>query len=55
MRARVKRPKFSEHGILIGGEDQAWLYREEMRDLWQDTPGALDWLKKIMKLKGVRV
>ena len=54
VRARVKRPKLSEHGIRIGGEDQAWLYREEMRDLWQDTPGALDWLKKIMKIKGVR-
>ena len=55
VRARVKRPKLSEHGIRIGGEDQAWVYREAMRDVWQQTPGALEWLKKIMKLKGVRV
>lgn len=55
VRVRVKRPKLSEHGIRIGGEDQAWVYREAMRDAWRDTPGALDWLKKIMKLKGVRV
>ncbi|MDO3377953.1 SEC-C metal-binding domain-containing protein [Geoalkalibacter halelectricus] len=54
VRARAKKPKTSGYGISVGGEDQAWLYREEMRDAWQETPGALDWLKKIMKLKGVR-
>lgn len=54
-RARIKKPAMSEFGIHIGGEDQAWLYREEMRETWQQSPGALDWLKKIMKLKGVRL
>lgn len=53
VRSRVRRPEISPHGITPGGDDQAWLYREEMREVWQQTPGALDWLKKIMKLKGV--
>ncbi|HDR46470.1 MAG TPA: methionyl aminopeptidase [Geoalkalibacter subterraneus] len=54
-RARIKKPQVSESGIHIGGEDQAWLYREEMREAWQQAPGALDWLKKIMKIKGIRL
>ncbi len=54
-RARIKKPQISEYGIHIGGEDQAWLYREEMRETWQQSAGALDWLKKIMKIKGVRL
>ncbi len=54
VRARVRKPKLSPFGFTPGGEDQAWLYREEMREVWLETPGALDWLKKIMQLKGVK-
>ena len=41
---RIRKPKLDPHGVLIGGNDQAWLYREEMRDVWKSTPGALEWL-----------
>ncbi len=27
-----------------GSPSQAWFYRESALDLWQETPGALDWL-----------
>jgi tetratricopeptide (TPR) repeat protein len=53
VRSRVNRPEISPHGITLGGKDQAWLYREEMREEWKKTHGALAWLAKIMKLKGV--
>lgn len=33
-------------GIAVGGPDEAWLYRDEMRDTWKDTKGAMNWLKK---------
>ncbi len=33
-------------GLAPGGEDQAWLYREAMRDVWEAEPGILAWLKK---------
>lgn len=33
-------------GPAPGGEDQAWLYREAMRDVWEAEPGILAWLKK---------
>lgn len=46
LKARSSRPKPGEYGIQIGGDEQAWLYREEMRDTWLQIPGALDWLTK---------
>ncbi len=46
---RVKKPKFDLNRIQYGGDDQAWLYRDAMRDIWEGTPGVLDWLKKHAK------
>jgi hypothetical protein len=55
MRKRVKQPPQSGPlgrrvgavlGRAPGGEDQAWLYREAMRDVWEAEPGILAWLKK---------
>ena len=46
---RVKKPKLDPDRTMFGGDDQAWYYREEMRDVWQQTPGAIDWLKKAEK------
>lgn len=38
-----------QFGVTVGGNDQAWLYREEMRDVWETSPGALEWLRKTSK------
>lgn len=46
---RVRKPKLDNYGVRMGGDDQAWLYREEMRAVWQQTEGALDWLKAAAK------
>ena len=43
---RIAQPELSPYGISIGGDDQAWEYREEMRDVWLDSDGALAWLKR---------
>ncbi len=43
---RVRKPKLDERGITLGGKDQAWIYREAMRDCWRSVPGALDWLQR---------
>jgi tetratricopeptide (TPR) repeat protein len=54
-RKRIKQPApgpfgrtglGSALGLAPGGEDQAWLYREAMRDVWEAEPGILAWLKK---------
>jgi hypothetical protein len=44
--ARIRRPKITQGGIAIGGDDPAGVYRDEMRSTWQKTPGALDWLRE---------
>jgi hypothetical protein len=52
---RVRKPAIDPYGVSIGGEDQAWLYREDMRDVWAATRGALDWLKHAeRRCKGAR-
>ena len=48
-RSRVPRPEFHDHGISVGGPDEAWLYRDEMRATWKNTKGALNWLKQTLK------
>ncbi|MEW6220734.1 MAG: hypothetical protein AB1634_14550 [Thermodesulfobacteriota bacterium] len=47
---RVKEPRFDDSGTVEpGGDDQAYLYREDMRDVWQATPGAIDWVRKLTR------
>ena len=38
-------PALSPHHIQVGGDDEAWCYREDMRRVWAAVPGALEWLK----------
>ncbi|MCS3904516.1 tetratricopeptide (TPR) repeat protein [Methylohalomonas lacus] len=45
-RKRIREPELSSFGIQVGGDDQAWYYRLEMRETWAQTAGALAWLKK---------
>lgn len=46
-RKRVKQPILSPLGMTPGGEDQAWLYREAMRDVWESEPELLRWMKRV--------
>ncbi|MFC6669707.1 hypothetical protein [Marinobacterium aestuariivivens] len=46
---RIRKPEMREGFFRPGGEDQAWLYREAMRETWAQTEGALEWLKKTAK------
>ena len=43
--AHIRRPKVHEDRVSIGGDDQAWLYRDAMREVWAQTDGVLDWLR----------
>lgn len=46
LRDRVDTPRLDELGeFQVGGEDQAWLYREEMREVWMKTRGVPQWLE----------
>jgi len=46
---RIRKPKLRPDAVQYGGDDQAWYYREEMRDVWLQTPGVLEWLKNAEK------
>lgn len=46
---RVRQPKINPERVTVGGDDQAWLYRESMREAWLATPGIIDWLKRHAK------
>ena len=49
LRNRIEQPLADEHGLLIGGEFQAWLYRDGMRATWLAVPGMKDWLKQFVE------
>jgi tetratricopeptide (TPR) repeat protein len=46
-RKRIKQPRLGPLGATPGGDDQAWMYREAMRDVWEAEPGLLKWLKRV--------
>lgn len=43
---RVKKPKIDYDHITFGGDDQAWIYREEMKAIWDESPEALEFIKE---------
>jgi tetratricopeptide (TPR) repeat protein len=45
IKARVSQPRMHPEVLSMGGRDEAWEYREHARDIWEVTPGALEWLK----------
>ena len=49
IRDHVAKPRIDPTGIIVGGKDEAWLYRDAMRDTWLATEGMLGWLKELAK------
>ncbi len=50
MPQRKAAPKTTtSYGIEVGGDEEAWNYRQEMREIWVATPGLMAWLKKAAK------
>lgn len=45
LRDKPRKPSISQNGVTYGGDDEAWLYREAMRKVWQATPEAMEWLR----------
>jgi tetratricopeptide (TPR) repeat protein len=44
-----KQPQMGRFGITSGGKEEAWLYRQEMLEVFQGIPGFLDWLRRSSK------
>lgn len=43
----TKRPRGDAYGVVVGGAEEAWLFREEHLALWTRT-GGLDWLRAVV-------
>ena len=49
----AKKPRMPElqAGVTtLGGEDEAWYYRQSWRSVWESS-GALDWLRQVNGVK----
>lgn len=49
IRDRVAKPRIDPTAVTPGGKDEAWIYRESMRNTWLATEGILEWLKPLAK------
>lgn len=41
---KPRRPTLQEGMVRVGGKDEAWFYREDYLDIWQQS-GGLEWLR----------
>lgn len=46
MRERARRPRIDPHGFTLGSKQQAWLYRDEMREVWLEEPEAMALIRR---------
>ncbi|MBS4097869.1 MAG: SEC-C domain-containing protein [Sulfuricella sp.] len=47
---KPRQPREDQYGVKVGGDYEAWLYREARRWQWEKT-GALDWARQYAKVK----
>lgn len=46
MRERAAKPRMNPYGVALGSKEQAWIYREDMRDLWLSEPEAMALIRR---------
>ena len=51
VRKRVEEPEIDEFQTQIGGSDQAWMYRQDMREVWLATDGMRRWLARELRVQ----
>jgi hypothetical protein len=45
LKSRIRRPAINPSAVTLGGDDEAWLYRESYRPIWQRLD-ALGWARR---------
>lgn len=46
---KLRRPKLTPGSLQVGGKDEAWTYRQDMREVWLASPDALEFLASLPK------
>ena len=54
MRERARQPRIDPHGFALGSKQQAWLYRDEMRDVWLKEPEAMALIRRTLPSSAAR-
>ncbi|MBK5276465.1 MAG: tetratricopeptide repeat protein [Desulfuromonadales bacterium] len=53
VKARHPRPKNMDEGrYTVGGADQAWYYWQEAGEYWVQVPGAIEFVREVLKGRG---
>lgn len=52
LKKKARAPRMDGYGLHVGGDDEAWVYRQDTLPLWTSL-GALDWARRIAKAIGV--
>ncbi len=54
MRERARQPRIEPYGVALGSKEQAWIYRDEMRDVWVGEPEAMALIRRTRPSQGAR-
>ena len=54
MRERARQPRIEPYGVALGSKEQAWIYRDEMRDVWVGEPEAMALIRRTRPSPGGR-
>ena len=54
MRERARQPRIDPYSVAVGSKEQAWIYRDEMRDVWVGVPEAMALIRRTRPSKGAR-
>ena len=46
LKSKIATPELTPYAVTMGGEDEAWLYRDAARDTWLEHKGTVSWLKQ---------
>jgi hypothetical protein len=42
-----------EGHYTVGGADQAWYYWREAGEYWVQVPGAIEFVKEVLRVRGI--
>ena len=54
MRERARQPRIDPYSVAVGSKEQAWIYRDEMRDVWVGVPEAMALIRRTRPSKAAR-
>lgn len=54
MRERARQPRIDPYGVALGSKEQAWIYRDEMREVWMGEPEAMALIRRTRPSPGAR-